>query len=132
MTFDKNIKENKTIEDNNEILINYVIIVKRWNRTNVVVDNIFVYNVALDIISKNEDSKRKSVEECWQRKDRFLSKEAIEVELNSLSKRQVFGSVVQTQEGVKPVRYKWAFVRKRNENNEITRYKTRLVAQGFS
>ena len=132
MTFDKNIKENKTIEDNNEILINYVIIVKRWNRTNVVVNNIFVYNVALDIISKNEDSKRKSVEECWQRKDRFLSKEEIEVELNSLSKRQVFGPVVQTQEGVKPVRYKWAFVRKRNENNEITRYKTRLVAQGFS
>ena len=28
--------------------------------------------------------------------------------------------------------YKWVFVRKRNENNEITRYKARLVAQGFS
>ena len=28
--------------------------------------------------------------------------------------------------------YKWVFVRKRNENNEVTRYKARLVAQGFS
>jgi hypothetical protein len=28
--------------------------------------------------------------------------------------------------------YKWVFVQKWNENNEIVRYKTRLVAQGFS
>ena len=56
----------------------------------------------------------------------------IETELNSLSKRQVFGPVVRTPEGVKPVGYKWVFVRKRNENNEITRYKARLVARGFS
>ena len=28
--------------------------------------------------------------------------------------------------------FKWVFVRKRNENNEVTRYKARLVAQGFS
>ena len=27
---------------------------------------------------------------------------------------------------------KWVFVRKRNEKNEITRFKARLVAQGFS
>ena len=29
------------------------------------------------------------------------------------------------------VGYKWVFVRKRNEKNEIIRYKARLVAQGF-
>ena len=34
--------------------------------------------------------------------------------------------------GVIPVGYKWVFVRKRNENNEIVRYKARLVTQGFS
>jgi hypothetical protein len=33
--------------------------------------------------------------------------------------------------GVSPVGYKWVFVRKRNEKNEIVRYKVRLVAQGF-
>ena len=33
---------------------------------------------------------------------------------------------------MKPVGYKWVFVRKRNEKNEIMRYKARLVAQGFS
>ena len=31
-----------------------------------------------------------------------------------------------------PVGYKWVFVCKQNEKNEIIRYKARLVAQGFS
>jgi hypothetical protein len=31
-----------------------------------------------------------------------------------------------------PVGFKWVFVRKRNENNEVVRYKVRLVAQGFT
>jgi hypothetical protein len=30
------------------------------------------------------------------------------------------------------VKYKWVFVLKCNEKNEILRYKARLVAQGFS
>jgi hypothetical protein len=51
--------------------------------------------------------------------------------LNSLAKREVFGPVVQTLEGVSPVGYKWVFVRKCNEKNEIVRYKARLVAQDF-
>jgi hypothetical protein len=45
---------------------------------------------------------------------------------------QVFGPVVHTPEGVRLVRYKWVFVLKQNEKNEIVRYKARLVAQGFS
>ena len=35
-------------------------------------------------------------------------------------------------EAVRPVGYKWVFVWKRNEKNEIVRYKARLVAQDFS
>jgi hypothetical protein len=57
--------------------------------------------------------------------------EAIQAELNSLAKCEVFGPVVQTLEGVSPVWYKWVFVRKRNEKNEIVRYKARLVVQSF-
>ena len=51
---------------------------------------------------------------------------------NSLVKRKVFGPIVQTPEGIQPVGCKWVFMRKRNEKNEIARYKARLVAQGFS
>ena len=52
--------------------------------------------------------------------------------MNSLDKRRVFCPIVHTPYGMKPVGYKWVFVCKRNENNEIVRYKARLVAQGFS
>jgi hypothetical protein len=31
-----------------------------------------------------------------------------------------------------PVGFKWVLVQKRNKNNEVIRYKTRLVAQGFT
>ncbi len=30
------------------------------------------------------------------------------------------------------VRYKWVFIQNRNAKNEIMKYKTRLMAQGFS
>ena len=53
-------------------------------------------------------------------------------ELNLLMKQEVFGPIVQTPKGVNLIGYKWVFVRKHNENNEIIRYKTLLVTQGFS
>jgi hypothetical protein len=31
-----------------------------------------------------------------------------------------------------PFEFKWVFIRKRNENNEVVRYKARLVAQRFT
>ena len=75
-----------------------------------------------------------SVEECRCRNDWPKWLEAIQAELNSLVKREVFGLVVQTPKSVMPVGYKWVFVQKRNEKNEITRftrYKAQFVAQGF-
>jgi hypothetical protein len=39
---------------------------------------------------------------------------------------------MSTPPSIFPVGYKWIFVRKRNENNEVVRYKARLVAQGFT
>ena len=62
-------EEGEIPKDNNEISINYVMTGKRWNRTHVIIDNIFAYNVALDIISENEDPEPKSVEECRHRND---------------------------------------------------------------
>ena len=37
---------------NNEISMNYVSTRKLWNRNNVVIDNNFAYNVAIDICNK--------------------------------------------------------------------------------
>ena len=118
--------------DNNEISINYISTGKIWDRNNIVIDHVFAYKVALDITQSDEDPEPHTVEECRHRNDWPKWKEAIQNELNSLDKREVFGPVVPTPEDVNPVGYKWVFVRKRNEQNEIVRYKARLVAQGFS
>ena len=93
----------------------------------------FSIEVALDItISNDNEYEPQTIDECQRRNDWPMWKEVIQVELNLLSKREVFGPVVWTPKGVMPVGYKWVFVRKRNEKNEIIRYKAWLVAQGFS
>ena len=83
-------------------------------------------------MNDNEDHEPKSIKECKQRFDWPKWKEAIKVELKSLESRKVFGHVILTPRDVKPVGHKWVFVRKRNEKGDITRYKARLVAQGFT
>ena len=58
--------------------------------------------------------------------------DVIQAELTSLEKCEVFGPIIRTPKGNKPLGYKWIFVRKKNEKGEVMRYKARLVAQGFS
>jgi hypothetical protein len=70
--------------------------------------------------------------ECKKCSDWNKWKEAIEAELASLKKREVFSSVIHTPPRTFPVGFKWVSIRKRNENNEVLRYKARLVAQGFT
>ena len=115
-----------------EISINYMNQGEIWDRRNTLVSNAFSFQVAKGIMQNNDDQKPQTINECRNRQDWEKWKEAIQAELNCLAKREVFGPVVPTPENVKPVGYRWVFVRKRNENNEIVRYKARLVAQGFS
>ena len=116
--------EKKQIPENNEISIHYVNTREILDRNKTVVDNIFSFKVALDITRSNDDKiEPQIVEECRLRKDWPMWKKAIQVKLNSLVKREVFEPVVQIPEGVMPVGYKWVFIGKRNEKNEIIRYK---------
>ena len=48
-----------------------------------------------------------SIEECRERHDWLKWKDAIIAELDSLTKRNVFGPVVQTPKNVNPVGCKW-------------------------
>ena len=59
-------------------------------------DNIFAYNVALEIIEDIEDHEPRSVEECRHRNDWPKWYDAIQSELDSLAKREVFGPIVRT------------------------------------
>ena len=43
---------------------------EKWDRNNFVVDNIFVFQVALDIIQNDDDDPEpQNVDECKQRND---------------------------------------------------------------
>ncbi|GKD44507.1 retrovirus-related pol polyprotein from transposon TNT 1-94 [Tanacetum coccineum] len=85
-----------------------------------------------DIMSDDDDPEPKFVNDCQSRRDWDKWKDAMQAEINSVNKRKVFGPIVTTPRTMKPAGYRWIFVRKRNEKNEVTRYKARLVAQGFS
>ena len=126
------VPEEVQIPENNEISISYVHRGEKWDRNSFDVNNIFAFQVALDIIQNDDDPEPQNTNECRQRNDWPKWREAMQAELHSLIKRDVFGPVVQTPASIKPVGNKWVFVRKRNENNDIIRYKARLVAQGFS
>ena len=125
--------EEEMSDINKEMSINYSQTHILWDRNEIGdIDEIFSYSVASDIMSGDDDPEPKSVIDCQSRHDWNKWKDAMQVELNSLNKRKVFGPIVPTPKDVKPVGYRWIFVRKRNEKNEVTRYKARLVAQGFS
>ena len=59
--------------------------------------------MASEVIRNDEDPKPRNVEECRHRNDWPKWKKSIQAELNSLTKREIFGPVVQTHEDVKPV-----------------------------
>ena len=117
---------------NEEISINYMNQGEIWDCRHTLINNAFSFQVAKGIMQNNDDQEPQTVNECRNRHDWKKWKEAIQAELNCLAKREVFGPVVPTPENVKPIGYRWVFVRKINANNEIVRYKARLVAQGFS
>jgi hypothetical protein len=112
-----------------EISINYLTSGATYNRKTTNVDIYFSTSIAENL--QNEPDP-KSMVECKKCSDWNKWKEAIEAELASLTKREVFSSVIPTPPEIFSVGFKWVFVRKRNENNEVVRYKARLVAQGFT
>ena len=62
--------------------------------------------MTLDIIRNEEDPEPQNVEECRHRNDWPKWKETMQVGLNLLMKRDIFGPIVQPPKGVKPVGYK--------------------------
>ncbi|KAL2245081.1 UNVERIFIED_CONTAM: Retrovirus-related Pol polyprotein from transposon TNT 1-94 [Sesamum indicum] len=119
------------LEDSYEMSINYAHDSLGWYHKEIEMNDIFAYSVAVQIMDEDENDPQ-TMEECRHRNDWKSWKKAIQDELDSLNKREVFGPITPTPKGVKPVGYKWVFIRKRNERNEVVRYKARLVAQGFT
>jgi hypothetical protein len=111
-----------------KIYINYTSSGELLDRTTTVVNSCFSTMVA-DLLN---DHNPKIMAECKQHLDWIKWKEAIEAELDSLKKREVFSNVTPTPPRTYLVGFNWVFIQKWNKNNEVVRYKVRLVAQGFT
>jgi hypothetical protein len=112
-----------------EISINYTSSGEVYDRSTIIVNPCFLTIIAENFLAGPDP---KTMAECKWRSNWTKWKEAIEAELNSLKKRKVFTEVIPTPPRIFPVGFKWVFIQKRNKNNEVVRYKVRLVAQGFT
>ena len=79
--------EEVQVPENNEISISYLHRGEKWDRNNFDVNNIFAFQVALDIIQNDDDLEPQNTNECRQRNDWTKWKEAMQEELHSLIKR---------------------------------------------
>jgi hypothetical protein len=112
-----------------EISINYSSSGEVYDHSTTIANLCFSIVIAENFIN---DPDPKTIVECKKHSDWNKWKEAIEVKLNSLKKRKLFTEVIPTPPRTFPVGCKWVFIRKRNENNKMVRYKARLIAHGFT
>ncbi|RVX05857.1 hypothetical protein CK203_023751 [Vitis vinifera] len=61
--------EEAHVPENCEISVTYVHTGEKWDRNNIVINNIFAFQVAFDIIRNDEDPEPRNVEECRYRND---------------------------------------------------------------
>ena len=58
------VQDTEIEEENKKISINYVSNGIKWDRKEITVDNIFAYNVPVDLLKEDKDYEAKSIEEC--------------------------------------------------------------------
>lgn len=87
----------------------------------------YAYSVAHDIFGEP-----KSYVEAMKSSDRDLWKHAAEMEYQSLIENETWSLVPMPKENVNVVGSKWIFTKKIDQDGNVSRYKARLVAQGFT
>ncbi|CAM6082427.1 unnamed protein product [Calypogeia fissa] len=117
-------------QENDEIAIHYMNTGTIWNRKDINVDDTFAYMISQDIFNTPADPK--TIKEAQNSHDWLEWEKAINSELDSLIKRQVFGPIVPASPNTHLTGYKWTFVKKKNVQGQVIRYKARLVAKGYT
>ncbi|KAM1090301.1 hypothetical protein ACFX19_018157 [Malus domestica] len=95
------VREETEVHERKEISINYACTNELWDRNEIIIDDMFAFAIATEIIL-SDDIEPRSVDECRQRQNWPKWKDSIQAELNSLERRSVFGPIVQTPPGVNP------------------------------
>ena len=90
-----------------EISTNYFDSGESYNRKTIIVDTYFAASIAENL---QNDPDPKFMVECKKRSDWYKWKEAIEAESASLTKREVFSSVIPTPPKTFLMGFKWVFI----------------------
>jgi hypothetical protein len=111
-------------------------IVQNRNQSNYVsdVDNM-MNDIALNVYDANNDNETPlTYSEAISGKDKVKWKQAIDEEIKSLMDNKTFNPIKRSNlpVGGNIMDSKWVFKIKRNDKNEIERYKARLCARGFT
>jgi hypothetical protein len=108
-----------------EVFINYTSFRKVYDRNTTITDLCFSTIIGESFLNNSDPKTMIEYKKCsnWNN-----WKETIEAEFNSLKKRKVFTDMMPTPHRTFLVGFKWVFVQERNKNNEVVRYKARLVA----
>ena len=61
---EQEVLEEAQVPENCEISVSYIHIGEKWDRNNIVINNIFTFQVISDIIRNDEDPELQNVEEC--------------------------------------------------------------------
>jgi hypothetical protein len=88
--------------------------------------------IASYFIEGEDLAEPRNITDCQNSDNWPAWKESMKCELQQLRDLKVFGPVQECPDGFTPIKGKWVFVRKRDENGKIIRFKSRYVAQGFS
>ena len=88
-----------------EISMNNAGMHETYERCSLLLDDVFAYSVAQEIL-EHEEVEPRSVAECQRRADWPKWRDAIQEELDSLNKRQAFRPVVLTPPSVKLIGHK--------------------------
>lgn len=116
-------------EQQPEISINYNSTGKLLDRTTMIPDSTFSFQISREILNLPDP---KSVREAQKQTDWPEWQQAINSELDSLISRKVFGPISIAAPDQHLTGYRLIFVKKKNSKGETVRYKARLVAKGYT
>ncbi|KAM3249553.1 hypothetical protein P3L10_011323 [Capsicum annuum] len=135
---DRNPRKRKTnginepeTQENEKLSINSSDVETNLNRSEIIVDHVFTYNVATKIMQDSEDLEPRSVTEYRQRNVWPKWQETIQSKLNSLSKHEVFGPIAQTPNGVKPLAINGSLCEKEMRNMKYKGIRHALLHKDF-
>lgn len=89
------------------------------------------FNNYIQAIQQSEEKEPKSYEETMKSKENGQWKAAMQEELKSIQQNDTW-DLVDLPKGRKAIGSKWVFKKKCDAAGKVTRYKARLVAQGFN